>query len=110
MNYKLFYIEHSFKKYKNFKFEDEKFQRKTFNGIELTPTATITPITYLKSWVLVISIIVIKFMVDQCPFLFEALAQVNNNTFPFQQHFKVTCDLLLPPTRACLLSFEQFIR
>jgi hypothetical protein len=31
-------------------------------------------------------------MVDQHPFLFEALARVNNNTFPFQ-HLKATCDL-----------------
>jgi hypothetical protein len=31
----------------------------------------------------VISIIVIRFMVDQCPFLLEDLAQVDNNSFPF---------------------------
>jgi len=46
-------------------------------------------------------------MVDQRLFLLEALTQVNNNTFPFQQHLKGACDLLPPPTRACFLSFEQ---
>jgi hypothetical protein len=49
-------------------------------------------------------------MVDQCPFLLEALAQVDNNTFPFQQHLKATCDFLLPLTCACLPSFEQLIK
>jgi hypothetical protein len=48
-------------------------------------------------------------MVDQRSFLLEAFTQVDN-TFPFQQHLKVTCDLLSPPTRACLLPFEQFIK
>jgi hypothetical protein len=32
-------------------------------------------------------------MVDQCPSLFETLAQVDNNTLPFQQHPKAACDL-----------------
>jgi hypothetical protein len=36
------------------------------------------------------------FMVDQRPFFFEILAQINNNIFPFQQHLKATYDLLLP--------------
>ncbi len=49
-------------------------------------------------------------MVDQCPFLFEALTRVDNNTFPFQQHVKVACDLLQPLTHTCFLSFKQFIR
>jgi hypothetical protein len=49
-------------------------------------------------------------MVDQCPFLLEALTQVDNNTFRFQQHLKVTCDLLPPPTYVCLLPFEQLIK
>ncbi len=48
-------------------------------------------------------------MVDQRPFLLETLAQVDNNTFPFQQHFKMICDLLLPPTRVCCPPFKQFI-
>jgi hypothetical protein len=48
-------------------------------------------------------------MVDQRPFFFEALTRVDNNTFPFQQHLKATCDLLPPPARMCLLPFEQFI-
>jgi hypothetical protein len=49
-------------------------------------------------------------MVDQSPFLFEALTQVNNNTFPFQQHLEATHDLLPLVAYACLPPFEQFIR
>ncbi len=71
--------------------------------------ATIALVTYLRSWALVASIITTRFMIDQCPFLLEALALVDNNTFFFQQHFKATCDLLPPPIRACFPSFEQFI-
>ncbi len=77
-----------------------------FGGIELTLTSTIALTTYLRSWALVTSIIVIRFMVNQRPFLLEVLAQVNNNTFPFQQNFKATCDFLLPLVRTCLFSFE----
>jgi len=75
----------------------------TFNGIMLIPTTTITPTIYLRSWAVVASIIVPKFMVDHCPFLLESLAWVDNNTFLFQQHLKTTCDLLLPPIRTCLI-------
>jgi hypothetical protein len=82
----------------------------TFGGIGLVLIATITSIVYLRSWALVASIIVIRFMVDQCPFLLEALTQINNNTFPFQQHFKAPCDLLPPPACACFASFEQLIK
>ncbi len=71
--------------------------------------ATIAPLTYLRSWAFVASIIATRFMVDQCPFLLEALTLVDNNTFLFQQHFKAACDLLPPPICACFLSFEQFI-
>ncbi len=49
-------------------------------------------------------------MVDQCPFLFIALMQVDIDTFPFQQHLKMGCDLLSPLTRVCFLPFEQFIK
>jgi hypothetical protein len=38
-----------------------------------------------------------------------ALARVHNNTFPFYQHFKATCDLLPPLVHTCLLPFEKFI-
>jgi hypothetical protein len=48
-------------------------------------------------------------MVDQHPFLLELLAQIDTNTFPFQQHLKVTCDLLPPLARVYFLPFEQFI-
>ncbi len=40
----------------------------------------------LGSWTFVTSIIGVRFMVDQHPFLLEALTWVNNNTFIFQQH------------------------
>jgi hypothetical protein len=46
----------------------------TFGGVKFISTSTITPTTYLKSWALVVSIIIARFMIDQCPFLFEALA------------------------------------
>jgi len=46
----------------------------TFCDIELVPTAIIAQITYLRNWVLVASIIITRFMVDQRPLLLEALA------------------------------------
>jgi hypothetical protein len=48
-------------------------------------------------------------MVDQRHFFLETLARVDNDTFPFQQHFKIACDLLLPLACVCLPPFEQFI-
>jgi hypothetical protein len=45
-------------------------------------------------------------MVDQHPFFLEALTQVDNNTFLFQQHLKATFDLLRPLARVCLPPFE----
>jgi hypothetical protein len=45
----------------------------TFGGVGLILTTTITPVIYLRSWALVVSIIVVKFMIDQHPFLFKAL-------------------------------------
>jgi hypothetical protein len=53
----------------------------TFNGIGFIRTTTITLITYLGKWALVVSIIAIKFMIDQHPFLFGALTWVNNYSF-----------------------------
>jgi hypothetical protein len=55
----------------------------TFGGISLLSTSTIAPTTYLGNWAFITSIIATKFMVDQCPFIFETLVQVDNNTFPF---------------------------
>jgi hypothetical protein len=46
----------------------------TFGGIGFIPIATITPTTYLGSWAFVVSIIVVRFVVNQQPFLFETLA------------------------------------
>ncbi len=42
-------------------------------SIGLISTSTTAPTTYFKSWALVVSIIVARFMVNQCPFLVEAL-------------------------------------
>jgi hypothetical protein len=81
----------------------------TFNAFGFILTSTIAPITYLRSWALVVSVITTRFLVYQHPFLFETFARVYNNTFPFQQHFNMACDLLPPPAHACLLPFEQFI-
>jgi hypothetical protein len=44
----------------------------TFGGGDLILTSTIALVAYLKSWALIISTIITRFMVDQCPFLFEA--------------------------------------
>jgi hypothetical protein len=84
--------------------------RITFNGIKLILTSTITPIAYSGNLALVVLVITARFMVDHLPFLLEALAQIDNNTFPFQQHFRAACDLLPPLARACFLLFEQLIR
>jgi hypothetical protein len=55
-------------------------------------------------------------MVNQHPFLLESLVQVDNNTFPFQQHLpfpttplKAICDFIPPLTRTCFSFFEKFI-
>jgi len=45
-----------------------------FNGIEFISTSTIAPIAFLGYWVLVTSVIIVRFMVDQSPFFLEALA------------------------------------
>ncbi len=81
-----------------------------FGGMKFILIVIIALIAYLGCWTFAASIIIVRFMVDQCPFLFETLTQINNNTFPFQKHLKVACDLLSPPARACFLSFEQLIR
>jgi hypothetical protein len=78
-------------------------------GIKLISTSTITSTTYLGSWALVTLIIVDKFMINQRPFLFESLVQVDNNTFPFQQHLKTICDLIPPLARAYFSFFENLI-
>jgi hypothetical protein len=45
-----------------------------FGGVRLISTSTIAPTIYLGSWALITLVIAIKFMVDQHPFLLEALA------------------------------------
>jgi hypothetical protein len=57
-----------------------------------------------------VSIIATRFIIDQHPFFFEALAQVNNNTFIFQQHLKATFDLLLPLSRHVFLLLDNSLR
>jgi hypothetical protein len=49
-------------------------------------------------------------MGDQHPFLFEALAQIDNNTIFFQQHLKATYDLLPPLACVSFSPFEQLIK
>jgi hypothetical protein len=44
-----------------------------FSGVGLISTSTITPTIYLRSWAFLISIIATRFMVNQHPFLLEAL-------------------------------------
>jgi hypothetical protein len=73
----------------------------TFNGIKFIPSTTITLTIYLRSWALVVSFIAVGFMIDQHPCLFETLIWIDN--FPFQQHFKVACDLLPFQVQACFL-------
>jgi hypothetical protein len=53
-----------------------------FGGVGFISTFTFAPIA--KDWALVVSIIVVRFMINQCPLLLEVLARINNNTFPFQ--------------------------
>jgi hypothetical protein len=48
----------------------------TFGGVRLILTSTIDPTTYLNNWAFVVSIITVRFMVDQRHFFFEALAQL----------------------------------
>jgi hypothetical protein len=55
----------------------------TFDGIGFITTATFAPTTYIWSWAFVASIIIGRFMVNQHPFLFESLTQINNDTFLF---------------------------
>jgi hypothetical protein len=55
-----------------------------FGGIKIIPIVTIAPATYLGNWAFIASFIIVRFMVDQHPLLLEALAQVDNNSFPFQ--------------------------
>jgi hypothetical protein len=75
----------------------------TFGGIELISTSIFAPTAYLGSWALVTSIITVRFIIDQRPFLLEALTWNDNNTS--RQHVI----FLPPPACACLLPFEQLI-
>jgi hypothetical protein len=45
----------------------------TFSGVRLILISIIAPTTYLVNWAFITSIIDVKFMVDQRPFLLEAL-------------------------------------
>ncbi len=82
----------------------------TFSGIGFIPTTTIALTTYLRSWALVVSIIIVRLMVDQHFFLLKTLTWIDNNTFPFQQHLKATCDFLSPLTHVSFLLFQQLIK
>jgi hypothetical protein len=47
------------------------------------PPLPFAQVAYLGSWAFVVSIKVTRFIVGEHPFFFEALAQVENNTFLF---------------------------
>ncbi len=51
----------------------------TLGGIELIPTTTINVTILLKNYITLI--IVVRFMINQRPFLLETLARIDNNTF-----------------------------
>jgi len=67
-----------------------------FGGVGFILTSMIAPIVYLGNWAIIALVIIVRFMIDQHPFFLETLAQVDNNTFFFQQHFKTICDLYHP--------------
>jgi hypothetical protein len=52
----------------------------TFGDIGFILIATIVPIAYLGNQTFIASMIATKFMVNQCPFLLETLARINNNS------------------------------
>jgi hypothetical protein len=81
-----------------------------FGGINFILITTIALTSYLRSCAFITSIIIVRFMVDQHPFLLEAFTWVDNKTFLFQQHLKATCSLLSPPPHVCHLPFEQLIK
>jgi hypothetical protein len=43
----------------------------TFSGFSFIPIIAIGPRAYLGNWAFIALIINVRFMVDQCPFLFE---------------------------------------
>jgi hypothetical protein len=49
-----------------------------------------------------------RFLIEQ-DHLLKTLVQVDEGTFPFQQHLKVANNLLLLLARACFPPFEQLI-
>ncbi len=55
----------------------------TFGGVKFLLTTTIAPTTYFRSWAFVVSIIVVQFMVNQHPFLLEALTWMDNKHLLF---------------------------
>lgn len=55
----------SFDSPKGFLVCEQVFFPITFNGIEFTPTTTITPKPFLWSWTFVVSIIIVRFIVEQ---------------------------------------------
>jgi hypothetical protein len=81
----------------------------TFNGIGFILMTSIAPTTYLGNLTLLTLILTARFMVDQHPFLLEALTRVDSNILFFQIHLKVVFDLLSLSTCTCLPSFKQFI-
>jgi hypothetical protein len=66
---KCFLGQGSFDSLKRLLYHKQTFFLITYNGIRVIRTTTITLITYLRNWALAISIKVVKFMIDQHPFL-----------------------------------------
>ncbi len=54
------------------------------------------------------SAVTFRFLIEQ-HHLFKTLVQVDEGTFPFQQHLKVANNLLLLLTHACFPPFRQLI-
>ncbi len=52
----------------------------TFGGVMFILTSPIASTTYQKSWALITSVIVVRFIINQHPFFLKVLTQVNNNT------------------------------
>jgi hypothetical protein len=65
-------------------------------GIRLISSKVIVPFTYLRSWALVIIVIVSRFLLDSCPFLLEAIGVNGLGPFLFQAHIRLMQELLPP--------------
>jgi hypothetical protein len=79
-------------------------------GINFISTKFIALVSYLGNWALVAPIITIKFLVDHCPFLLEAIGVNNFSPFPFHAHLKMAQKFLPPNLVGCIFHFMQFVK